>query len=140
IRAGAGLLALASVLSASMLLLDPLEVAFALARLGAPPIVGFMLALVLRSSEYMGYAVYEARAGLYGRGLRGLRLLLSLPGPLVVHAFSLSSMLGEALFFKYPRRGRSWYYRPRPRLLDYLVILAVLAGFADCYIGHFSVL
>ncbi|MCE4603033.1 MAG: hypothetical protein F7B18_07610 [Desulfurococcales archaeon] len=140
LRAGAGLLALVSILSASMLLLDPLEAAYSLARLGLPLMAGLVLALVLRSSEYMGYAVYEARAGLYGRGLRGIRLLLSLPGPLVVHAFNLSSMLGEALYFKYPGRGRSWYHRPRPGMLDYLVALLAAISSIACYMGHFSIL
>lgn len=140
ILAGVNLTTVLLVLSASLLLVDPLELGYAFNRIGFPPIAGILVVIVLRVSEYMGYVAREARAGLHGRGLRGLRLLLSLPIPLIVHAFNMSSLVGEALVFKYPTRGRSWYSRPKAGLMDYVVLAFVGAALILCYMGHFSIL
>lgn len=114
--------------SSALLGAKPLELAWLLSRRPMPPVVGFIVPIVLRIADFMLQSVYEVIAAMRGRGVTGrLKLLLRAPIPLVVFAFNTSLYLAETLHFKYPSKSRTWTERPVFKAVDYAVVLGVLA-------------
>ncbi len=134
IEAAVGVLSLALIATGVLSSVDPLEIAYVSYILRLPPWSWFLVVIVLRMASYLAYSVQEARAALRGRGVSGLRLLLALPIPLVVHAFNLSSLLAEALAFKMPGQGRTWSSRPRLGALDYVMFAIITATTVACIV------
>uniref|UniRef100_A0A7J3ZJX5 Energy-coupling factor transporter transmembrane protein EcfT n=1 Tax=Fervidicoccus fontis TaxID=683846 RepID=A0A7J3ZJX5_9CREN len=113
--------------SSALLGVKPLELAWLLSRPPMPPIVGFIVPIILRIADFMLQSVYEVIAAMRGRGVTGrLRLLVRAPIPLVVFAFNTSLYLAETMHFKYPSRSRTWTERPRFKAVDYSIVLGVL--------------
>lgn len=117
------IIAIALVATSAFTAPSPIHTAYMLARLGAPPIIGFSHLYVLRLLQLLRDALREAMYAAAGRGVRSrLRLVTLLPIPLLVHSVRLSMQLAEALYVKYPTPSRTWLRRPVLRLADAAVL------------------
>lgn len=93
---------------------------------GLPPRQAVLLPLVVRQADIMLFYSREAMDGLRGRGLKGWRLLYTLPIPLLVSAFNSSAIIAEGIVAKVPHRRASRPHLPGPSLWD-AGLLAFLA-------------
>jgi len=120
------LLTIALVFTNILQLITPLELTYTLMRLRIPTTASLAIPMVIRLSEYMGYIVNEALIALRGRGLRGRKLLMSLPIPLVVHTIKSSTQLAEALTQKTFRNVNLVLGKPKVGLTDTLIYLYIV--------------
>jgi hypothetical protein len=120
------LLTIALVFTNVLQLITPLELTYTLMRLRIPATASLAIPMVIRLSEYMGYIVNEALIALRGRGLRGRKLLMSLPIPLVVHTIKSSTQLAEALTQKTFRNVNLVLGKPKVGLTDTLIYLYIV--------------
>ncbi len=127
-----GVLAVAVPFSSALSLVPPRWLARALWTVGLPPTAAYFPVFTLRLADHLGVAAREAVHALRGRGVAGgFRLALRAPVPVVVQGFQSAAMLAEALYFKAPRRGKTWVEKPRIGGLDYVIwafLAAWLAG------------
>ena len=123
-----GVLAVAVPVSSALSLVPPRWLARLLWTLRLPPMAAYFPLFALRLADHLGVAAKEAVHALKGRGVSGgFKLALRAPVPVVVQGFQSAAMLAEALYFKAPRKDRTWVEKPRAGRLDYIV-WAVLAA------------
>ncbi len=121
---------IASTFTSVLRLIKPIELTYTVTRLGIPTLAALTIPMVMKLADYMSYSVGETLVALKGRGLRGRKLLINLPVPLIVHAVISSAQLAESLTQKQFKNVGVLAGKSVVRISDIIIVAYVLVSIA----------
>ncbi|MCX8186586.1 MAG: hypothetical protein N3G48_05710 [Sulfolobales archaeon] len=112
--------------TSALQLIKPIELSYVTSKLGLPQLTALAIPMVIKLSDYMGYSISETVVAMRGRGLKGRKLLLNIPIPLVVHVINSSAHFAEALAQKRFDKVSTAYGKPKVGFTDAVVICYII--------------